>query len=128
VKLKNIWETDNKQTKRKGQMVEKLRISGHPILDDLKDRKIVRIWVDGKYIEACEGESIAAALFANGIKVLRHSTVLNEPRGIFCNRGRCTDCIMKVNGKPNVRTCVTMVKDGMVIETLRGFGNWRTNE
>jgi Uncharacterized anaerobic dehydrogenase len=104
------------------------RITTHPILEDLKDRKKVRICVDGKDIEAFEGEPIAAALFAHGIKVLRHSPVLNEPRGIFCNRGRCTDCIMKVNGRPNVRTCVTMVTDGMVIETLQGLGKWGPNE
>ena len=105
-------------------MVGKLRMTGHPILDDLKNRKKVSISVDGKDIEAFEGESIAAALFAHGIKVLRHTPLLNEPRGIFCNRGRCTDCIMKVNGRPNVRTCVTMVKNGMVIETLQGLGKW----
>jgi predicted molibdopterin-dependent oxidoreductase YjgC len=109
-------------------MVGKSRITGHPILEDLKDRDKVRICVDGKDIEAFEGEPIAAALFAHGIKVLRHTPVLNEPRGIFCNRGRCTDCIMKVNGKPNVRTCVTMVTDGMVIETLHGLGKWRADE
>jgi len=109
-------------------MVCKLRITGHPILEDLKDRKKVSIRVDGKDIEAFEGEPISAALFAQGIKVLRHTTALNEPRGIFCNRGRCTDCIMKVNGRPNVRTCVTMVKDRMVIETLQGLGKWGDDE
>jgi predicted molibdopterin-dependent oxidoreductase YjgC len=110
----------------KKNMANNSRITTHPILEDLKDRKKVRICVDGKDIEAFEGEPIAAALFAHGIKVLRHSPVLNEPRGIFCNRGRCTDCIMKVNGRPNVRTCVTMVTDGMVIETLQGLGKWGT--
>ena len=109
-------------------MVDKLRITGHPILDDLKDRRKVRICVDGKDIEAFEGEPIAATLFAHGVKVLRHTPVLNEPRGIFCNRGRCTDCIMKVNGRPNVRTCVTMVTEGMVIETLQGLGKWSIDE
>jgi predicted molibdopterin-dependent oxidoreductase YjgC len=109
-------------------MIDNLRITGHPVLDDLKCRKKVRICVDGKYVEAFEGEPIAAALFAHGIKVLRHTQVINEPRGIFCNRGRCTDCIMKVNGTPNVRTCVTIVTDGMVIETLHGLGKWGPNE
>jgi predicted molibdopterin-dependent oxidoreductase YjgC len=109
-------------------MSDNLRITGHPVLDDLKGRKKVRICVDGKDMEAFEGEPIAAALFAQGIKVLRHTPVINEPRGIFCNRGRCTDCIMKVNDKPNVRTCVTMVTDGMVIETLKGLGKWEPNE
>ena len=101
-----------------------MRISGHPILEDIPDRKKVVITVNNKQIEAYEGEPIATALHAAGIKVLRTTRKYGEPRGIFCNIGRCTDCIMKVNGKPNVRTCVTMVKDGMKIESIKGLGEW----
>lgn len=106
-----------------------MRITNHPILDDLADRKKVLIYLDGKKIEAFEGETIAAALFADGVKVFRTTPVFHEPRGVYCNRGRCTDCIMKVNDKPNVRTCVTIVKEGMVINSLHGLGEWgKANE
>jgi predicted molibdopterin-dependent oxidoreductase YjgC len=101
-----------------------MRITGHPILEDLKGRKKVVITVDSKQVEAYEGEPIAAALYAAGIKVFRTTRKYKEPRGVFCNRGRCTDCIMKVDGKPNVRTCITMVKEGMKIESISGLGNW----
>ena len=101
-----------------------MRITGHPILDDLNDRKKIKIIFNGKEIEAYEGETIAAALTAAGVKVFRTTPVYNEPRGIFCNRGRCTDCIMKVDGKPNIRTCITIVKVGMVIESIKGLGEW----
>ncbi len=101
-----------------------MRITNHPILDDLTDRKKISIFFDGEKIEAFEGETIAAALFAAGIKVFRTTPVFHEPRGVYCNRGRCTDCIMKVNGKPNVRTCVTIVKEGMIIKSLYGLGDW----
>ena len=43
----------------------------------------------------------------NGIMVHRHTAKLHEPRGIYCGIGQCTDCVMTVNGKPNVRTCIT---------------------
>lgn len=101
-----------------------MRIEHHPILEDLPDRKKVTIHVDGKKIEALEGESVAAAMCAAGIKVHRTTAKNGEPRGIFCNIGRCTDCIMKVDGQPNVRTCVTTVCDGMVVESLKGLGTW----
>ncbi len=101
-----------------------MRISGHPILEDIQNRKKVAITVDDKQIEAYEGEPIAAALHAAGIKILRTTRKYNEPRGVFCNIGRCTDCIMKVDGKPNVRTCVTLVKEGMNIESIKGLGEW----
>jgi predicted molibdopterin-dependent oxidoreductase YjgC len=105
-----------------------MRITGHPILDDLPERKRVHITVDGKTIEAFEGEPIAAAMFAADIKVHRTTPKYHEPRGIFCNRGRCTDCIMKVNGRPHVRTCVTRVRDGMIVESIEGIGRWEKDE
>jgi len=105
-----------------------MRITGHPILDDLPERKKVNITVNGKMIEAFEGEPIAAAMFAADIKVHRTTPKYHEPRGVFCNHGRCTDCVMKVNGRPHVRTCVTKVQDGMVVESIEGIGQWEKGE
>jgi predicted molibdopterin-dependent oxidoreductase YjgC len=101
-----------------------MRITEHPILEIAKNRKAISIIVDGAHIEAFEGDTIASALYASGIMVHRTTAKHHEPRGIFCNRGRCTDCIMKVDGRPNVRTCVTAVREGMVIESLEGRGEW----
>ena len=71
---------------------------------------------------------IAAALIANGVEVFRYTQRHHHPRGIYCGIGRCTDCVMIVNGIPNVRTCVTPVEEGMVIETQHGVGNWKGSE
>ena len=101
-----------------------MRIIEHPILDIPKDRKKVTLVVDGREVHALEGETIASALYASGIKVHRTTAKFGEARGIFCNKGRCTDCIMKVDGRPNVRTCVTTVIEGMIVETLKGQGEW----
>lgn len=98
------------------------RIVHHQILGNLPESKWVKITVDGKKIEAREGETIAAALIAADIKVFRYSVKRNEPRSLFCAIGRCTDCVMTVNNKPNVRTCVTLVEEGMKIETQKGLG------
>ncbi len=93
------------------------RIMKHPILEYDGWGKKVTITVNGKRIEAFEGEPIASALVAQNIQVFRYTAKNHSPRGLFCAVGRCTDCIMKVNGVPNVRTCVTAVEDGMVIES-----------
>lgn len=98
-------------------MSERLRIEDHPILDFKSNLgKKVHITVNGKRIEAYEGEPIAAALVASGIKVFRRTPKLHMPRGLYCAIGRCTDCIMNVNGVPSIRTCVTPVEDGMIIK------------
>ena len=39
---------------------------------------------------------------------------------MFCAIGRCTDCVMIVNGKSNIRTCITPLEEGMVVETQYG--------
>lgn len=89
----------------------------HPILDIPKDAKTVQICVDGREITVREGMMIAAALLEQGIRINRYTRKNHEPRGIFCGIGQCTDCVMIVDGVPNVRTCITPVRAGMVIET-----------
>jgi predicted molibdopterin-dependent oxidoreductase YjgC len=102
-----------------------VRIKDHPILGTEPRSKKVKITVDGEEIEALEGEMIASALTAAGIKVFRYTSKNKEPRGVFCAIGRCTDCVMVVNDMPNVRTCVTPVEDNMVIKTQEGLGQWK---
>jgi predicted molibdopterin-dependent oxidoreductase YjgC len=94
-----------------------LRVGWHPVLGDMDGGAEVTIYVDGKPIPAREGEPIAAALYASGIKITRYSRHYGEPRGPFCMIGRCTECSMTVDGVPNVRTCLTAVSGGMRIET-----------
>ena len=92
-----------------------MRIEEHPILDFKRGREI-HFYYNGKKIRAYEGETIAAALHAAGVKVLSKSLKLERQRGFFCGIGKCSSCLMKVNGVPNVRTCITLVKDGMIVE------------
>ena len=99
-----------------------MRVVHHPILGEMACSSKVTIRVDGKEVSALAGEPIAAALAAAGIRVHRYTEGRTEPRGIFCAIGQCTDCVMTVNGIPNVRTCVTPVFDGMVVETQHGSG------
>ena len=101
--------------------IDMRRIIEHPILGSLTRRKIVRIWADGRAIEAYVGEPIAAALLAAGIRVFRQTPKLQEVRGVWCAIGQCTDCIAEVDGKPNIRTCVTPVEEGMHIRTQIGL-------
>ncbi|AAL81919.1 sarcosine oxidase subunit alpha [Pyrococcus furiosus DSM 3638] len=94
-----------------------MRITDHPILDFKKKRtRKVTIYYNGKPIEAYEGETIAAALHAAGVRTLNYSRIKKRARGLFCAIGKCSSCLMTVNGIPNVRTCITLVEDGMKIE------------
>ncbi len=98
-----------------------MRVTNHPILEPLEERKKIRFLFDGKEVEGYEGEPIAAALRDLGVMAHRYTAKNHQPRGIFCAIGRCTDCVMIVDGKPNIRTCITPLREGMVVETQDGI-------
>ncbi len=99
-----------------------VRIEEHPILGTFEKGRQVKFTLDGRELEGYEGEPIAEALRAAGVKIHRYTTKKHEPRGIFCAIGRCTDCVMIVDGKPNVRTCITPLTEEMEIRTQHGVG------
>ncbi|NPV69089.1 MAG: (2Fe-2S)-binding protein [Firmicutes bacterium] len=105
-----------------------MRVDEHPILGPAARSNRVWIELDGKRIEAYEGEPIAVALIAAGVKWFRKTVKGHAPRGIFCAIGRCTDCVMIVDGIPNVKTCVTPVRNGMKVQTQIGRGNWGVSD
>ncbi len=102
-------------------MSDNMRITRHPVLGEEENSRTVTIYYEGRPVEAREGEPIAAALTAAGIRVFRTTEKTHEPRGLYCAMGRCSDCMMIVDGKPNVRTCVTPVRDGMRLEIQHGL-------
>ncbi|MGD2201545.1 MAG: 2Fe-2S iron-sulfur cluster-binding protein [Candidatus Bathyarchaeota archaeon] len=98
--------------------MEDWRIYEHPILEFDRGEEVT-IYLDGKPMKAFENETVAAALYANGLREFSKSIKYRRPRGFFCAIGRCSACMMEVDGVPNVRTCITMVKDGMQIRRQR---------
>jgi predicted molibdopterin-dependent oxidoreductase YjgC len=99
----------------------KMRVEEHPILGALEERKKVTFYLDGQAVQGYEGEPIAAALRDMGVMVHRYTPKQHKPRGIFCAIGRCTDCVMIVDGKRNIRTCITPLKAGMQVQTQDGI-------
>ncbi len=99
-----------------------MRIKDHPILSFAEGKK-VEFTFEGKILTGKEGEPIAAALHDAGIRVLRHSPRHNRPRGFFCAIGNCSSCLMVVDGKPNVKVCVTPLQEGMRVQYQKGKGD-----
>lgn len=82
----------------------------------------IEILVDQQRVRAFEGETVAAALLATGKRILRTTSRRGEPRGLYCGMGVCFECVMTIDGRPNVRTCQTPVRAGMEVETQIGNG------
>jgi predicted molibdopterin-dependent oxidoreductase YjgC len=98
-----------------------MRVQNHPILQFQHGKKVTFTF-EGQQIEGYDNEPIAAALVASGLKVLSYSRRLKRPRGFFCAIGNCSSCLMRVNGIANVRTCITRLEEGMVIERQQEKG------
>lgn len=94
-----------------------MKIREHPVLTDLAERRQIDIYINGEQARACSGDTVAAALWAWGIRRFHVTRRFHEPRGPFCFIGRCTDCEVTVDGKPRVKACITDVREGMRIQT-----------
>ena len=92
------------------------------------NRPIVRrgdsfeIEVNGILAPAHQGETVASVMLASGSRALRNTRKEGRPRGIFCGIGVCYDCLMVVDGRANVRACMTRAVPGMKVRTQQGIG------
>ena len=96
-----------------------MRIQKHPILS-IPQRREIKFFFKGRELSAYEGETIAAALFANGIRIFGHHQKDGAPQGIFCANGQCAQCLVIADGLP-VKACMTPVRDGMRVEPVEGL-------
>ncbi|WP_020006319.1 (2Fe-2S)-binding protein [Salinicoccus albus] len=91
------------------------RITYHKILGEIKHNPVPFNWND-QTLYGNAGESLTAALLANGIRTLRYHEKDGKPRGLYCNIGHCSECRCLINGVRNQRACMTPVRHGMSIE------------
>ncbi len=75
---------------------------------------VVRFQFDSAVITAYEGETIAAALLAAGVRNLGANPEDGSPRGLFCAMGVCQECVVLVDGGL-VEACRTPVREGLVV-------------
>jgi hypothetical protein len=97
------------------------RITSHPILQFPRGPELT-FYFEGQPMKGFWGETIAAALVANGVKVFRHSERHKRPRGFFCAVGKCSSCLMIVDGRPNTMVCVEPLREGVRVERQQGRG------
>jgi predicted molibdopterin-dependent oxidoreductase YjgC len=100
------------------------RIAAHPILS-FPPRPEVEFFFESRKLKGLADEPIAAALVANGVKVFRVTEKMHRPRSFFCAVGKCSSCLMEVDGRPNVMVCVEPLKAGMKVKRQVGRGSLR---
>jgi sarcosine oxidase subunit alpha len=83
----------------------------------------VTIYLDGDAIVAQRGEPLAAALLAADKTILARSPKLHRPRGPSCFRGGCDGCLARVDGVPNVMTCLVPAAGGERVDAQNVVGS-----
>ncbi len=97
------------------------RIYEHPVIDFRRGRKI-RFYYEDMVVEAYEGESILAALYAMGVRIYSY-TPEGRGRGAFCMIGKCSSCLSIVDGIPNTRICIEPARENIHVYRQKGFPN-----
>ena len=80
----------------------------------------LRLTLDSAPLSAHAGDSLAVAILAHSGNASR-TTVLASPRTAFCMMGICFDCLVEVDGQPNVQACMTQARDGMILRRQIGL-------
>jgi len=81
----------------------------------------IRFEVCGKPVEARAGDTVASALYRSGQRIFTRSFKYHRPRGLLCLSGKCPNCLMNVDGVPNVRACITPVRAGMRVRHQNAY-------
>lgn len=92
------------------------------ITDGVERGPRVTFQCDGRDIVAHEGESLAAALWAGGMRAGAGTPVDGPPyRVLFCAMGVCQQCVVQVDGV-RVEACRVLVRAGLDVRTAQREG------
>ena len=75
-----------------------------------------------KRIEGYEGDTFGSALYAAGLRTFSRSFKYHRTRGLLCCTGHCPNCMMTVDGVPNVRVCVEPLREGAHVNAQNVWG------
>lgn len=81
----------------------------------------VMIRFEDQVITAESGDTVAAALLASGVYIFRESAETKKARGPFCMIGNCFECLVEIDGVPNLQACREHVRAGMQVCIQRGL-------
>jgi hypothetical protein len=87
------------------------------IQDDVERGTRVSFVFDGRLVDAFSAESIAAALWASGIRGWSADETYGPPaRTLFCAMGVCQQCAVWIDGV-RVEACRTPVRDRLDVRS-----------
>jgi sarcosine oxidase subunit alpha len=80
------------------------------------DRTSPVLTFDDRAIQAEPTDTVSAALLREGVLATSRSPKYRRARGPYCLNGDCGTCLVRIDGRPNMRACMSAVHDGMQVE------------
>src|SRR6059036_1281278 len=80
---------------------------------------------EGRRVPIEAGDTVASALFRAGVRTFSRSFKYHRRRGLYCLTGDCPNCLLEIDGEPNVRACVCAARAG---QTARRQNAWPSAE
>ncbi len=81
---------------------------------------LVNLNIEGRPVKAHSGDSVAMAMLAAGVTVFRETPISGAPRAPLCLMGVCFECMIEIDGRPNLLACMTPVAEGMHVHRQQG--------
>ncbi|GIH62804.1 FAD-dependent oxidoreductase [Microbispora siamensis] len=99
-----------------------LRITTHPSASPARSRRVAFTF-EGRTLHGYEGEPVATALHAAGVRVLSRSFKYHRPRGIglTCGTPSCPGCQLTIDGHYGVPGCATPLRGGESVRRERAW-------
>ena len=83
--------------------------------------KPITLLFEDQPVEAREGDTVAAALWAEGIEWTGSKRVSGRRRAPWCMMGVCFECLVEIDGVAGCQACLVPASDGMRIRRQRPF-------
>jgi sarcosine oxidase subunit alpha len=94
-----------------------------PDAEEWIDRSAVLSFTfEGKRYQGYRGDTISSALAAGAVAYLSRSFKYHRPRSILSFANHDSNTLFQVDGSPNVRGDVTLLRDGMRVAAINTFG------
>jgi sarcosine oxidase subunit alpha len=79
--------------------------------------------VDDLAVGGHPGDTLGSAMYAAGHRLYSRSFKYHRPRGLLCCSGHCPNCLMAVDGVPNVRVCVEPIRQDAEVRSQNVLGS-----
>ena len=81
----------------------------------------------GRPMTGFEGDTVASALYANGVRIFSRSLKYHRPRGLYGMEGESSNTLMEIDGVPNECAETIWLRAGMSVRAQNVRGDPRTD-